>query len=65
MRYILKTFPVLLELYKTAMASGIPFQHEARQRRFDGEYRWFENRGVPIRDDSGRIMRWYLSTDGH
>jgi C4-dicarboxylate-specific signal transduction histidine kinase len=29
-------------------------------RRFDGEYRWFENRHVPIRDDTGRIARWYL-----
>src|ERR1700741_4313131 len=33
-------------------------------RRFDGEYRWFDNRGGPIRDDSGRILRWYaLLTD--
>jgi PAS domain S-box-containing protein len=48
------------ELFKKAMASGIPFQHELRMRRFDGEYRWFENRGVPIRDDSGRILRWYV-----
>jgi len=29
-------------------------------RRFDGEYRWLDNRGVPIRDDSGRITRWYV-----
>jgi len=28
-------------------------------RRFDGEYRWFDIRGVPLRDDSGRITRWY------
>ena len=41
------------------MASGIPFHHELRLRRFDGEYRWFENRVVPIRDDFGRIVRWY------
>src|SRR6202023_3547626 len=46
------------------MASGIPYQHELRLRRFDGEYRWFESRAVPIRDDSGRIARWYvLQTD--
>jgi C4-dicarboxylate-specific signal transduction histidine kinase len=46
------------------MASGISFNFEVRLRRFDGEYRWFENRGVPIRDDSGRIARWYsLLTD--
>ena len=52
--------PHMLEVFKKAMASGIPFQHELRQRRFDGEYRWFENRGVPIRDDSGRIVRSYV-----
>jgi PAS domain S-box-containing protein len=52
--------PRVLELFKRAIASEIPFQHELRLRRFDGEYRWFENRGVPIRDDSGRIARWYV-----
>ena len=45
--------PRAAELFKTAMADGIPFQHELRMRRFDGEYRWFDNRGVPIRDDFG------------
>jgi PAS domain S-box-containing protein len=56
--------PGVLDLFKRAMAAGIPFQHEQRLRRFDGEYRWFETRGVPIRDDSGRIVRWYnLLTD--
>jgi PAS domain S-box-containing protein len=52
--------PHMLELFKRAIAAGIPFQHELRHRRFDGEYRWFENRGVPIRDDTGRIVRWYV-----
>ncbi len=52
------------ELFKRAIASGIPFNFELRLRRFDGEYRWFDTRGVPIRDDSGRIVRWYnLLTD--
>jgi PAS domain S-box-containing protein len=50
----------ILELFKRAMASGIPFNFELRLRRFDGEYRWFDNRGVPIRDDSERIARWYV-----
>jgi PAS domain S-box-containing protein len=52
--------PRILELYTKATASGIPFNYEVRLRRFDGEYRWFDNRGVPIRDDSGRIVRWYV-----
>ena len=52
--------PRILELVKRGIASGIPFNFELRLRRFDGEYRWFDNRGVPIRDDSGRIARWYV-----
>ena len=52
--------PDVVEFFKRAIASGIPFNHELRLRRFDGEYRWFDNRGVPIRDDSGRIARWYI-----
>jgi hypothetical protein len=52
--------PRVLELVKRGIVSGIPFNFELRLRRFDGEYRWFENRHVPIRDDSGRIARWYL-----
>jgi PAS domain S-box-containing protein len=56
--------PRIAELFKRAMASGIPFHYELRLRRFDGEYRWFDTRHVPIRDDSGRIARWYvLATD--
>jgi PAS domain S-box-containing protein len=52
--------PRVIQLVKDAMASGIPYHFEERMRRFDGEYRWFEHRGVPIRDDSGRIARWYV-----
>src|SRR5882757_4552762 len=52
--------PRVLELFKRAMASGIPYRFDQRLRRFDGEYRWFDNRGVPIRDDSGRTARWYV-----
>jgi PAS domain S-box-containing protein len=51
--------PRVLESYKTSLAIGTPFLQEQRLRRFDGEYRWFENRGAPIRDESGRITRWY------
>src|ERR1700730_13066524 len=50
----------ILELVKRGITSEIPFNFELRVRRFDGEYRWFENRHVPILDDSGRIARWYL-----
>ena len=28
-------------------------------RRHDGQYRWFLIRYNPLRDDEGRIIRWY------
>ena len=46
-------------LFTKSIAAGVPFEAEARLRRFDGEYRWFDLRVVPSRDDSGRINRWY------
>jgi PAS domain S-box-containing protein len=44
-----------IEMFTRAVAFGIP-----RLRRFDGEYRWFDIHGLPIRDDSGRVARWYV-----
>jgi PAS domain S-box-containing protein len=46
-------------LFTKSIAAGVPFETEARLRRSDGEYRWFDLRVVPSRDDSGRITRWY------
>jgi PAS fold. len=53
MQYILKTVPVSLKSYETALAAGTPFHHELRLRRFDGEYRWFENRGAQFATSPG------------
>ena len=56
--------PRVIELDKRGLASGLPYNFELRLRRYDGEYRSFETRVVPVRDDSGRIARWYnLLTD--
>jgi len=39
---------------------------EVRTRRFDAEYRWFLLRARPLRDESGKIVRWYgTNTDIH
>jgi hypothetical protein len=36
----------------------------SRLRRADGEYRWHDTRGEPLRDEQGRIVQWYgLSVD--
>src|SRR5262249_61201874 len=49
-----------LKILKKLIAAGLPFHYETSLRRFDGEYRWFDARFVPVRDDSGRIVRWYV-----
>src|SRR5215510_10031771 len=45
--------------WRATLASGKPIEIEARLRRFDGEYRWFLFRGVPLRDETGNIVKWY------
>jgi PAS domain S-box-containing protein len=42
-------------------SSGLPHEYEARFLRKDGEYRWFLFRWNPIRDDQGRLRRWYAA----
>jgi len=43
--------------------SGKPGQTEARLRRADGEFRWFQISTVPVHDEQGRL-RWYgINTD--
>ncbi len=53
-----------METWLRLIASQEPGEGEARVRRFDGEYRWFLARAVPVRDDWGKVIRWYgTSTD--
>jgi PAS domain S-box-containing protein len=49
----------LVETWRAAVATGEPFEAEARVRRADGEYRWFLFRAVPLRDELGNIIQWY------
>jgi hypothetical protein len=42
-----------------ALSDGAPFEMEARIRGKDGGYRWFLIRDNPLRDEQGRILRWY------
>ncbi|WP_181174868.1 PAS domain S-box protein [Mesorhizobium sp. B2-8-9] len=56
--------PGVTEIFNRAIASGMPYEIEYRLRRFDGVYRWFYSRGVPLHDPSGHIICWYaLQTD--
>jgi PAS domain S-box-containing protein len=50
--------PRVVQVFARSIASGNPYDFEARLRRFDGIYRWFQVRGLPVRDADGRILRW-------
>ncbi len=42
-----------------AWDSGEPWEDTFPLRSANGTYRWFLSRAVPIRDDEGRILRWF------
>lgn len=42
-----------------SFSTGEPFELHFRNRRWDGTFRWTEGRANPLRDASGRILRWY------
>ena len=52
--------------WEQAVAQGTFYDIEYRVRRHDGEYRWFQARGTPIRDADGRIVSWLgMAVDVH
>ncbi|HKN31718.1 MAG TPA: PAS domain-containing protein [Terriglobales bacterium] len=56
--------PPLMKRWQELLVSGEPGEIEARLRHYDGVYRWFLIRAEPLRDDAGKIVRWYgTSTD--
>ncbi len=46
---------------REGLERGLPFEYEQRARRHDGHYRWFLIRYNPLRDEQGRIVRWYAT----
>ena len=52
--------------WRASLESGKPYEIEYRLRHRSGEYRWTLGRALPIRDDSGKIIRWIgTCTDIH
>jgi PAS domain S-box-containing protein len=47
--------------FARAGSNGSSDQLELRLRRHDGSYRWFLARYNSVRDDTGQILRWYVS----
>jgi len=51
--------PALAAYWQALLHAGQPGSFEARLRRFDGVYRWFLIRAVPLLDAAGQVSRWY------
>jgi PAS domain S-box-containing protein len=48
--------------WTAAVAMGQPFQHEFRCRRaVDNAYRWCISTALPLRDQEGRVIKWFGS----
>lgn len=53
-----------IDSFMGAIATGEPYDYETRFLRHDGTWRWFQLRGLPLRNADGQIVRWYgLLTD--
>ena len=45
--------------FKRSIASGDPWEDIFPLRGAAGEWRWFLSRAMPVRDEAGRIVRWF------
>lgn len=50
----------VLSAWRNATDTGQPYDIEARHRRADGVYRWFQICSFPLRDSEGSIAFWYV-----
>src|SRR6476659_807100 len=52
----------IVQKWHAALASGEPFEAEARVRRADGTYRALLHRKEPLHDERGNIVKWFGSS---
>ena len=52
--------PHIIEARVKSIEEGRIYEVEHRCRRADGVYRWFQVRGLPVRDPENKITAWYL-----
>jgi PAS domain S-box-containing protein len=49
----------VVERIKTAFKTGDPWEDTFPLRSKNGEYRWFLSRALPIKDQEGKVVRWF------
>ncbi|MGB8193746.1 MAG: PAS domain-containing protein, partial [Chitinophagaceae bacterium] len=50
-------FPVT-EHWKEIFAKGKEYHHEMRLKDSTGEYRWFHSAGIPVKNETGKVIKW-------
>lgn len=57
---------MVARVWNRALRTGQPYDLDYRFRHHSGTYRWLRVMALPLRDDQGRISRWFgTSTDIH
>ena len=51
--------PILSKHWTAAQQDGSHYQAEGRMRRVDGVYRWHLHQAVPIKNESGQVIKWF------
>jgi two-component system, chemotaxis family, CheB/CheR fusion protein len=55
-----------VKTWSHSLHSGEIYQIEYRMRRYDGQFRWFLARALPMQDEEGKILKWFgTCTDIH
>jgi PAS domain S-box-containing protein len=58
--------PATVQRWSHSLATGEEYNTEYRCRRRDGKWIWMLGRALPLRDEDGRIVRWFgTCTDIH
>ena len=52
-------FPRVDETWSNSLRTGKPWEETFPLLGRDGNYRWFLSRAVPIRDEQGKVWRWF------
>jgi PAS domain S-box-containing protein len=49
----------VVERFRHCIETGTPWEDTFPLRSNAGDYRWFLSRAIPIRNDQGKILRWF------
>jgi formate hydrogenlyase transcriptional activator len=51
----------ILDKRRRGLSKGVPFELEMRLLPKNEDYRWYLSQYNPLKDESGKIIRWYVS----